>query len=95
MSPGKDEGLEKLNVIHKLFLCHRKESKEKTNKSRDELSKKMEPGICLDVATGCGEHSGDGRFCVKIQSFQRRDLATWFGCVTEKEKSEVQILADC
>ena len=30
-----------------------------------------------------------------IQTFQRRDLATWFGDVAEKEKSEKQILADC
>ena len=29
-----------------------------------------------------------------IQSFQRGDLATWYGDVTEKEKSEVQIVAD-
>ena len=28
-------------------------------------------------------------------SFQKEDLATWFGDITEKEKSEVQIVAEC
>ena len=42
-----------------------------------------------------GEHSCDGRSCVRIQSFQKEDLATWFGDITEKEKSEVQIVAEC
>ena len=30
-----------------------------------------------------------------IQSFQSKDLATWFGDITEKEKSEVQIIDEC
>ena len=29
------------------------------------------------------------------QSFQREDLATWFGDITEKGKSEVQIVSEC
>ena len=57
--------------------------------------KKMEPGSCLDLTSGSGEHSCDGRSCVRIQSVQREDLATWFGDITEKEKSEVQIVAEC
>ena len=32
---------------------------------------------------------------MRIQSFQRKNLATWFGDVTEKEKGEVQIIVDC
>ena len=40
-------------------------------------------------------HSCDGQSCVGIRSFQRRDLATWFGDVAEKEKCEVKILVDC
>ena len=55
----------------------------------------MEPGSCLDLMCGSGEHSCDGRSCVRIQSFQKEDLATWFGDITEKEKSEVQIVAEC
>ena len=55
----------------------------------------MEPGSCLDLACGGGENSCDGRSCVRIQSFQRGDLATWFGDITEKEKSEVQIMVEC
>ena len=55
----------------------------------------MEPESCLDLSCGRGEHSCDGRSCVRIQSFQKEDLATWFGDLTEKEKSEVQIVAEC
>ena len=55
----------------------------------------MEPGSCLDLVCGGGEHACDGRSCVRIQSFQKDDLATWFRDITEKEKSEVQIVAEC
>ena len=55
----------------------------------------MEPGSCLDLVYGGGEHSCDGRSCVRIQSFQKEELATWFSDITEKEKSEVQIVAEC
>ena len=51
--------------------------------------KKMEPGSCLDLTCGSGEHTCDGRSCVRIQSFQKEDL------ITEREKSEVQIVAEC
>ena len=56
----------------------------------DKSIKKMELGSCLDLASGGGEHSCDGRSCVRIKSFQREDLATLFGDITEKEKSEVK-----
>ena len=56
-------------------------------------AKKMEPGSCLDLTYGSGEHTCDGRSCVRIQSFQKEDLVTWFEDITEKEKSEVQIVA--
>ena len=94
LSPAKDEDLGNLNVVHKLILPHRKESEEKTRKL-DKLVKKMEPGSCLDLVCGGGEHSCDGRSCVSIKSFQKEDLATWFGDFTEKLKSEVQIVAEC
>ena len=84
-----------MNLIHKLIFSHREESKETTVKSKDEAPKKLEPGTCLDSATVDGGHSCDGRSCVRIRAFQRKNLATWFDAVTEKEKSEVQILADC
>ena len=42
-----------------------------------------------------GGHTCDGRSCVRIQSFQGEDLVTWFGDITEREKIEVQIMAEC
>ena len=56
---------------------------------------KMEPGSCLDLVRGGGELSCDGGSCVRIQSFQKEDLATWLSDITEKEKNEVQIMAEC
>ena len=82
-----------MNGIHKLNLLHREETEEKDDKSRDEALKILEPSSCLDLATGGRGHSCDGRSCVRIQSF--RDLAKCCGDITEKEKSEVQIIADC
>ena len=40
-------------------------------------------------------HTCDGRSCVRIKSFQREDLVAWFGETTERETSEVQIMAEC
>ena len=94
VSPTKDEDLGNLNVVHKLILQHSKESEETTIKL-DKSAKKMETGSCLEQVCGSGEHSCDGRSCVRIQSFKKEDLATWFGDITEKEKSEVQIVAEC
>ena len=94
LSPAKDEDLGNLNIVHKLVLPHQGESEGATSKP-DKLVKKMEPGSCLDLGCGGGEHYCDWRPCVRIQSFQREDLATWFGNITEKEKSEVQIMAEC
>ena len=84
LSPAKDEDLGKLNVVNKLILPHRKESEETTSKL-DKLVKKMKPGSCLDQVCGDGEHSCDGRSCVRIESFQKEELATWFGDITEKK----------
>ena len=70
-------------MIHKLILPHREESKEKIDKSKDESLKKMEPGICLNLPAGGGKQSCDGQSCVRTQSFQRKELATWFGDITE------------
>ena len=93
LSPTKDEDLGTLNVIHKLILPHSKESKETMSKLFKSV-KKTEPGSCLDLTCGGGEHSCEGPSCVWIESFQKEDLATWFGDITEKEKSEVQIVAE-
>ena len=94
LSPAKDKDLGNLNIVHQLILPHQGESEGATSKL-DMLIKKMEPGSCLDLECGRGGHSCDGRYCVRIQSFQREDLTTWFGDITEKEKSEVQIVAEC
>ena len=94
LSPGKVEDLGNLNLRHKLILPHQKEFEECMSKL-NESPKKLESGSCLDLTSGGGENSCDGRSCVRIQSFQRKDLATWFGEFTEMEKSEVQIMADC
>ena len=92
-SPTKDEDLRTLNVIDKLILPHSKESKETMSKLYKSV-KKMEPGGCLDLTCGVGEHSCEGPSCVLIEPFQKEDLATWFGDITEKEKSEVQIVTE-
>ena len=89
--PGKKEDLHNLHMIHKLILPHHEVSKSKVEESSNKLPKKLEPGTCLDLATGGKGQSCDGRSCMRIQSFQRRDLATGFNDVAEKEKSEVQI----
>ena len=67
LSPGKDEDLGNLNLIHKLILPHREKSEEVMSKP-NESSKKIEPGSCLDLASGGREHSCDKRssVCVRI-----------------------------
>ena len=93
LTPTKDEDLGTFDMIHKLILPQRKESGEATSKLGS--VKKLEPGSCLDLTCGGGGHTCDGRSCVRIQSFQGEDLVTWFGDITEREKSEVQIMAEC
>ena len=93
LTPTKDEDLGTQNVIHKLILPQSKESGEAM--SRLGSVKKLEPGSCLDLTCGGGQHTCDPRSCVRIQSFQREDLVAWFGDITEREKSEVQIVAEC
>ena len=80
--------------MHKLILPHQRETEGAASKLVT-LVKKMVSGSCLHLACGGGEHSCDGWSCVRIQPFQREDLATSFGDITEKEKSEVQIVAEC
>ena len=79
--------------MHKLILPQVRESGEATSKLGS--AKTMEPGSCLDLTCGSREHTCDGRSCVRIQSFQKEDLVTWFEDITEREKSEVQIVAEC
>ena len=94
LAPTEDEDLAKLSVVHKLILPQMKESGEKI--SSLESVKKMEPGICLYSTCGSGEHTCDGRSCVRILSFQNIELlVTWFEDITQREKSEVQIVAEC
>ena len=93
LTPTKDEDMGTLNVIHKLILPQSKETGEAMSKLGS--VKKLEPGSCLDLTCGGGEHTCRGRSCVKIQSFQREDLVAWFGDIKEREKSEVQIVAEC
>ena len=93
LAPTEDEDLPTLGIVHKLILPQVKESGEKTNKLGSK--RKIEPASCLDSTCGSGEHTCDGRSCVRIQSFQKEDLVTWFEDITEREKSEVQIVAEC
>ena len=93
LAPAEDEDLATLGILHKLILPQVKESSEATSKLGS--VKKMEPSSCLDSTCGNGEHTCDGRSCVRIQSFQKEDLVTWFEDITEREKSEVQIVAEC
>ena len=93
LAPTEDEDLAKLSVLHKLITPQMQEPSERT--SDPGSTKKLEPGSCLDSTCGNGEHICDGRSCVRILSFQKEDLVTWFEDITEREKSEVQIIAEC
>ena len=93
LAPTEDEDLATLSIVHRLILPHVKESSEVT--SGTGWVKKMEPCSCLDSTCENGEHTCDGRSCVRIQSFQKEDLVTWFEDITEREKSEIQIVAEC
>ena len=93
LAPTKGEDLATLSIVHKLVLPQMRESGEATSELGS--AKKMEPGSCLDLTCGSGKHTCDGRSCVRIQSFQKEDLVTWFEDITEREKSEVQIVAEC
>ena len=93
LAPTEDEDLATLSIVHRLILPQMKESSEVTSGTGS--AKRMEPGSCLDSTCGNGEHTCDGRSCVRIQSFQKEDLVTWFEDITEREKSEIQIVAEC
>ena len=93
LAPAEDKDLATLSIVHKLILPQVKESGEATSKLGS--AKKMEPGSCPDSTCGSGEYTCDGRSCVRIQSFQKEDLVTWFEDIKEREKSEVQIVAEC
>ena len=93
LAPTENEDLATLSIVHRLILPQMKESSEVTSGTGS--VKRMEPGSCLDSTCGSGEHTCDGRSCVRIQSFQKEDLITWFEDITEREKSEIQIVAEC
>ena len=93
LAPTEDEDLATLSIVHRLILPQMKKSSEVTSGTGS--VKRMEPGSCLDSTCGNGEHTCDGRSCVRIQSFQKEDLITWFEDITEREKSEIQIVAEC
>ena len=80
LAPTEDEDLATLSIVHKLILPHVKESGGATNKLGS--AKKMEPGSCLNSTCGNGEHTCDGRSCVRVQSFQNEDLVIWFEDIT-------------
>ena len=83
LAPTEDEDLATLSIIHRLILPQMKESSEATSGTGS--VKRMEPGSCLDSTCGNGEHTCDGRSCVRIQSFQKEGLITWFEDITERE----------
>ena len=84
LAPTEDEDLATLSIVHKLILPQMKESSEVTSGTGS--VKRMEPGSCLDSTCSNGEHTCDGRSCVRIQSFQKEDLITWFEDITESLK---------
>ena len=65
----EDEDLATLSIVHRLILPQMKESSEVTSGTGS--VKRMEPGSCLDSTCSNGEHTCDGRSCVRIQSFQK------------------------
>ena len=67
LTPTKDEDLGTLNVIQKLILPQSKGLGEAMSKQGSVM--KLEPCSCLDLTCGGGEHTCDGRSCVRIQSF--------------------------
>ena len=93
LAPTEDGDLATLSIVHRLILPQMKESSEMTSGTGS--VKKMEPGSCLDSTCGNGVHTCDGRSRIRIQSFQKKDLVTWFEDITEREKSEIQIVAEC
>ena len=93
LAPTEDEDLATLSIVHRLILPQMKKSSEMTRGTGS--VKKMEPGSCLDSTCGNGEHTCDGRSCIRIQSFQKKDQVTWFEDITEREKSEIHIVAEC
>ena len=93
LAPTEDEDLATFSIVHRLILPQMKESSEMTSGTGS--IKKMEPGSCLDSTCGNGEHTCDGRSCIRVQSFQKKDLVTWFEDIIEREKSEIQIVAEC
>ena len=93
LAPTEDEDLATFSIVHRLILPQMKESSEMTSGTGS--IKKMEPGSCLDSTCVNGEHTCDGRSCIRVQSFQKKDLVTWFEDIIEREKSEIQIVAEC
>ena len=86
LAPTEDEDLAKLSVLHKLISPQMQESGEKTRNPGS--AKKMEPGSCLDSTCGNGEHTCDGRTCVRILSFQKK---TWsLGSKTSQKGRKVK-----
>ena len=67
LAPTREEDLATLSIVHKLILPQVREPSEATGKLGS--AKKMDPGSCLELMCGSGEHICDGRSCVRIQSF--------------------------
>ena len=88
LAPTKYEDLATLSIVYKLILPQMRESGEAISKLGS--AKKMEPGSCLDQTCGSGEHTCDGRSCVRIQSFQKEDLITWFEDIPLKNGRKVK-----
>ena len=93
LAPAEDEDLATLSIVHKLILPQVKESGEATSKLGS--ARRWSRVVVLTRRVGVARHTCDGRSCVRIQSFQKEDLVTWFEDITEREKSEVQIVAEC
>ena len=78
LAPTRDEDLGTLNVIHKLILPQSEDSGEAMSKLGS--VKKLEPGSCLDLTCGGGEHTCDGdhvsECSISREKIKSLDLAT-------------------
>ena len=91
--PERDEDLEDSNLVHKLMPTHQTTPEKMGIQKKN--GKKLSHVSTVDLEASRRGQECDGISCVRIQSFQKKDLGACLSDVTEKDKSDSQILADC